>query len=1213
MGESEFAQPVSKPFKLNVPLPFGYTTISPDSIKPPRTIQLDLEKLPLKPFTINDFKLLKTPIQQTKLDWDHIPDSNFNLDIAPAKPFRLQQSILPKPAIAKAGMPKLMTNTTSGVLQFGEEEGLPGSRITASLVDKYGSIWLATEKGLCRYTGEMLFIYSFLNKTPQGSDYTITKMAIDKEGNIWVVTDGDGIYIINTSANILLHHPTDLYYSDIICDHAGMVWVTSYFNGLFVIDAQRKTIKNINSYSEKKSENAIYCIAKDQHNNIWFAFDGHIAILDSARQQVKTISKKEGLSNDFVLKLLEDKNGDMWIGGYGNGVNYISLKNKVVGTLDNKNGFAGMGIEMVEDDQQQIWLFRRDTSYILNKERTAIKQVLMDIKMLQSNVRGSSLIDPNGNIWVGSLNKGAVIIDSRGPLPEHLTTKEGLADNNVWGILEEKKGNIWLSTRQGINIYDPLKNQIKLLGTGQGLDNDRAGRITDDVQGNIFIANATGFSIINQEKKTLTNYGKDQQLPGSFSKCIVDSSGQLWLSSYIIGIIIYDVTKNSSKIINKSTGLLSNVTWDMVADRQGNIWAGSDSGITIINPINNTVQYLREKDGLCNNVIYKMVLHPNGEIWAGTLKGISIINTNNFTITNLTRKEGLFPEEIYDMVEQKGTIYAGTSDGLIAIKKPDTSFRKNSQWRFVNYGKREGFPYNDYNQNTGIATKNGQTWWGITPVLTVVTQQPQTDTVTSSVFITRMNIMDEFPSFFSYATLKNQLTASDTLWNENKSSYFLKNNLPKDSGYLTVNNIRWDSTTSMFKMPLGLTLPHHQNSINFSFTNTDVRGRDKIAYRYILEGYDEDWSEISGRPFSKNYYNLSPAVYTFKVCTKGFNGLWSKPAILSFTVRSPWWQTWWAYILYTLAAAFIITAYTGYRSRQLHRKNVELENKINERTTELSKSLTDLKATQTQLIQSEKMASLGELTAGIAHEIQNPLNFVNNFSEVNAELIAEMKQEINKGNFEEVKLLAKDIEENEQKIVFHGKRADGIVKGMLQHSRSSNGQKEPTDINELADEYLRLSYHGLRAKDKSFNANFKTDFDSSIGKINIIPQDIGRVILNLLTNAFYAVTEKKNGLHLQKEGNGTYEPTVTITTRKVVTPSGDKGVAIKVSDNGNGIPPKALDKIFQPFFTTKPTGQGTGLGLSMSYDIITKGHGGEIKVNTKEGEGSEFIISLPIV
>jgi signal transduction histidine kinase len=301
------------------------------------------------------------------------------------------------------------------------------------------------------------------------------------------------------------------------------------------------------------------------------------------------------------------------------------------------------------------------------------------------------------------------------------------------------------------------------------------------------------------------------------------------------------------------------------------------------------------------------------------------------------------------------------------------------------------------------------------------------------------------------------------------------------------------------------------------------------------------------------------------------------------------------------------------RNQLIARQKVELEKTVDERTAELKQSLQELRSTQAQLIQSEKMASLGELTAGIAHEIQNPLNFVNNFSDVNAELVDEAGQEIDKGNINEVKIILNDIKENEQKINLHGKRADSIVKGMLQHSRASSGQKELTDINKLADEYLRLSYHGMRAKDKSFNAEYKTDFDNTIGKINVVPQDIGRVLLNLFNNAFYAVNEKRKTTHEY------YQPTVSVVTKRINSPLEPApkslrlagGIEIKVSDNGNGIPQNMVDKIFQPFFTTKPTGQGTGLGLSLAYDII-KAHGGEIKVETKEGEGSEFIILLPI-
>ncbi|TKK67435.1 HAMP domain-containing protein [Ilyomonas limi] len=295
----------------------------------------------------------------------------------------------------------------------------------------------------------------------------------------------------------------------------------------------------------------------------------------------------------------------------------------------------------------------------------------------------------------------------------------------------------------------------------------------------------------------------------------------------------------------------------------------------------------------------------------------------------------------------------------------------------------------------------------------------------------------------------------------------------------------------------------------------------------------------------------------------------------------------------------------------------------------LSNTLNELKATQAQLIQSEKMASLGELTAGIAHEIQNPLNFVNNFSEVSIELAEELKEALQQladttQLHESITTIADDLIQNQQKINYHGKRADAIVKGMLQHSRKSTGQKELTDINQLADEYLRLSYHGLRAKDKTFNAAIQTYFDENLQKINVIPQDIGRVLLNLYTNAFYAVTKRKKALQspdksarVQPESK-TYEPTVTVTTKNIftATPGADSpsvtGIEIHVRDNGNGISAEHVSKIFQPFFTTKPTGEGTGLGLSLSYDIITKGHGGTLTVQSQEGEYAEFIITLPV-
>jgi len=302
--------------------------------------------------------------------------------------------------------------------------------------------------------------------------------------------------------------------------------------------------------------------------------------------------------------------------------------------------------------------------------------------------------------------------------------------------------------------------------------------------------------------------------------------------------------------------------------------------------------------------------------------------------------------------------------------------------------------------------------------------------------------------------------------------------------------------------------------------------------------------------------------------------------------------------------AVLIIAFILYRNN-LHRKKANnllqtQKEKIEAQKKNLEQTLDELKTAQNQLVQTAKMASLGELTAGIAHEIQNPLNFVNNFSEVNYELVSEMVEEFRSGRNVQGETIARDLQQNLEKISHHGKRADAIVKGMLQHSRTSSGQKEPTDINALCDEYLRLAYHGFRAKESSFNLKLETDFDSSIQKINVVPQECGRAILNIINNAFYAISEKNKQL---QQG---YEPTVSVSTRKK-----NDLVEIKVRDNGSGIPQKVLDKIFQPFFTTKPTGQGTGLGLSLSYDIV-KAHGGELNVESKEGEESKFTILLPI-
>jgi signal transduction histidine kinase/ligand-binding sensor domain-containing protein len=429
---------------------------------------------------------------------------------------------------------------------------------------------------------------------------------------------------------------------------------------------------------------------------------------------------------------------------------------------------------------------------------------------------------------------------------------------------------------------------------------------------------------------------------------------------------------------------------------------------------------------------------------------------------------------------------------------------------------------------------------------------------------------------------------------------------------VSINSLQVDD--SLFYASSVIPPGDHRYIFDYSALSFVAPAKNQIRFRLV--GRDKDWiiSKGDNRAF---YTNLPPRDYRFEVMASNNDGVWSKSAaVFSFTQKPFFYQTLLFKIIAVLLALGVIWLLVRWRTRAARMKNVWLEKEVAQRTSDLKKSLDQLQSTQSQLIQSEKMASLGELTAGIAHEIQNPLNFVNNFSEVSTELIGELVEEVDKCNYDEVKAIATDVVANLEKIHHHGKRADAIVKGMLQHSRTSSGQKEPTDINALCDEYLRLAYHGLKARDNSFEASFHFEPDNTLPKVNVVPQDMGRVLLNLINNAFQAVSERK-----KSEGEN-YVPEVIVSTKLIFPPAGftseAKGRnevrrgAVSVSDNGPGIPDSIKEKIFQPFFTTKPTGQGTGLGLSLSYDIV-KAHGGIIEVESIEGEGTTFVVKIPII
>jgi signal transduction histidine kinase len=643
-------------------------------------------------------------------------------------------------------------------------------------------------------------------------------------------------------------------------------------------------------------------------------------------------------------------------------------------------------------------------------------------------------------------------------------------------------------------------------------------------------------------------------------------------------------------------------------DKQGVIWFGiGGGGLISYNPKDHTSkQFLHDpKDSVSIGLgsITTILEDKSGNIWAG-------IWTGNGGVHRLDKSTGQFKHylegtEVTSLFEDSnGDIQVGTFNGIYIYQKNEDRFISSldANSEVSTYFIR------------GLLEDKAKNIWTYSPS-SIIKINPQTKE--TFIYGNRFGISNfSLEPLAFYRNSKGQI-----LLGHNKGFYeffpeelAVKTNLKIILTDIFINNKPvLPGKESAIQKPVEetdeLTLKYDQNNVSFNFAAIDYRSPETIKYFTMLEGYDNNWRAVSGEK-SSYYFNLPPDKYVYRIKAYNSGGTMGEKSI-TIRVNPPWWKTWWAYVIYGLLFIYILYTADQFQKKRIIQKEREKTQAFElAQAKEIEKAYHELRSTQAQLIQSEKMASLGELTAGIAHEIQNPLNFVNNFSEINVELIDEASKAMDADNKNEAKELLSSLRENEEKIRYHGQRADGIVKSMLQHSRTSTGQKEPADINALADEYLRLAYHGLRAKDKSFNAAMETDFDPAIGKVNIIPQDIGRVLLNIYNNAFYAITERKN------KAEAGYEPKVIISTKRLLNPQSGilnpPSIEIRVKDNGMGIPQKVIDKIFQPFFTTKPTGQGTGLGLSLSYDII-KAHHGEFKVETKEGEWTEFIIHLPII
>jgi signal transduction histidine kinase/ligand-binding sensor domain-containing protein len=1059
----------------------------------------------------------------------------------------------------------------------GNPRSLANNRVNVVYVDKSGNIWVGTQNGLSRYNQLNEEFDNFYNipgdpKSLPGN--VVSAIHESVSGQLWIGTDNGlaeldrktGVFNsqwLSEGGNVSLNGAN---ISSISEDRNGTLWIGTNNKGLITFNISKNIFRFLN---EQKNSGVLFPssniskVLVASSGEIWIGFLPDLGLVRYNPETNTSISYSHHEQNqpDFwniVSDIIETSDHTIWVTTYANsGYSGLHMFDGKTGRFSrftyqpyNSSSLTWPYCETVfEDKDNNLWV---GTSRGLNKADLSRWQMgMMNVDPqnpydFANNFYAIEEVE-NDVFWFGLDGNGFTEWDRKSNKKKQFPPKDPRSgDGTIYTIRKDYDGMIWFGYKaQGCARYNPKTGQLDKYLHEAGNPGSLIGNFVSDIlidrKNNVWIATSNGLSRFNREQGNFTSWQK--------------------------GVNANEMSGNS--------------LFSLFQDSRGLIWIGTrdhnldpnptfPSGLMKFDPETNHFKSYRydpnDPGSLSSDAVFCVNEDLSGNIWVGTNNGLNKLDLNEEKFEVFHDADGLpNPNIIGILVDNEGILWLSTLKGISRFNPATKSFR--------NFTMEDGMQAYRFNDNSRLKTSSGELiFGGVAGANFFDPADVFSEKVIPEVYITRFLIQNVQQRFDKPL---NEIEKINLAWND--------------------------------------------NSIGFEFVAINFRSSQQTLYEYMLEGFEKEWVRAGTRRYV-NYTHLPAGNYLFRVRAMNSDGAYSETdAVITVKITPPFWRTWWAYIIYALVFIGLIFIVDRYQRQRLIRKEREqIRDRELSQAKEIEKAYTELKNTQAQLIQSEKMASLGELTAGIAHEIQNPLNFVNNFAEVSGEMIDEMKEELAEGSRQyavgsrqlgEEKLksaveIADDLKQNLEKINHHGKRADAIVKGMLQHSRSSNGVKEPTDINALADEYLRLAYHGLRAKDSSFNADFKTEFDPDLPNINVIPQDIGRVLLNLINNAFYAVSERQKNLTSLNNG---YKPIISISTKNL----GNR-IEISVNDNGPGIPEEIKNKIFQPFFTTKPTGQGTGLGLSMSYDIITKGHAGEISVASKDGEGTEFTVQLPI-
>jgi signal transduction histidine kinase/ligand-binding sensor domain-containing protein len=1070
-----------------------------------------------------------------------------------------------------------------------DRDGLPQNGVYSLIQGRDGYIWFGTQEGLVRFDGVRFEITDRTNTAEMKRTWVIS-LVEEPSGSLWVNystrgagvglyeagkfksitakeglrSNSVGVVVVARDSSIWFTHgkdgatrkhrgtfttfgraeglPSDTVFS-LADDSGGNIWFAtpqgiSRYNG-----TSFKLYSTLDGLPANRvlGINGGRSIFEDHRNNIWMSTDSGLVCFDGSG--IKTYTTRDGLLNNRVLAVAEDRAGTLWFVTRA-GIN--SLSNGVIASHVAPSPFAVINDGKV-DHRGWIWLA---TNGGLIRFADGQFDHYGRADGLVTETVTTVLVDKEGSVWFGTDSDGLHRL-REGKFVTY-STESGLKDPISTAVMEDSRGNLWFGSESG-GVARLSGGIMTVFGEKEGFPR-RVDGIFEMKDGAMMFCSREGFYIMRNGKATPFAIKSDQPFtdPRAF---IPRRNGDIIVAdgSAVYRLVDHRITRLFPQTI---PGGISTVR----EDSTGRLWIGTfGSGLYSFGP--DSLVHYTAANGFPANRVYGMYVGSDGRVWAPTEdSGVLLYSDGRFT--QFTPDNGLFGYSVANIIEDNlGSMWFSGNKGVYRIKKQsllDVASGKASSVTFDAYGTADGMKSQETNflgTPNVWRTKDGRLIFPTIAGAAVVDPASiELNSVAPNVVIER----------------------------------------------LTADKVSHDLGSAISLAP-------GTGNVEIEYVGLSFIASDRVQYKYRLEGFDAEWVNPGNRTVAY-YTNLRPGDYTFRVMAANVDGVWDTTgATLSFALLPHFYESRWFYALALVGFLFGGPSIYFWRIRQLKARESELARQVDLRTKELRGALDNLKETQNQLVLSEKMASLGQLTAGIAHEIKNPLNFITNFAVLSEDLTSDLRKElaaerdrVDPRRAAEITSLLNDLEQNVRKINEHGKRADGIVRGMLLHSRGKAGEKQETDVNALLAEYTNLAYHGMRAQDSSFNIKIETDLDPSVGKVSVVPQDLSRAFLNIVNNACYAANDRK-----KSAGNG-FVPTVRVAARML----GDM-VEIRVRDNGNGIPKSIIDKVFNPFFTTKPAGAGTGLGLSLSYDIITQEHRGTIRVETAEGEFTEFIIGIP--